>query len=235
MALLPKPSEIPDPGGEWAGVHPDSDHPIFSSSHRDRLLSGALQAVSEHGYPATTVAQIISVPRISRKTFYEYFSDRQDCVLATYDQVFEWLGERVAEALVGVESWRCAVQLTVETILACFDADPRLADLCAIEVLSLGRPGVARYEASIARLAVPLRAGRARCPWGTELPLTLEEIVVGGAISLIGRRVRSADGDSLNELAPDLTYFLLAPYLGLDQARRSAVGGPVALSAVGGG
>jgi AcrR family transcriptional regulator len=232
MAPLPKPSDMPNPEREAAVGHPDSPHQIFSTSQRDRLLSGAVQAVSEHGYPLTTVAQIISVPRISRRTFYEHFADKHDCMLAVYDRIVEWLGERVTAALTGIESWRRAVQVTVKTVLACLDADPRLARLCAVEVLSLGSAGVARHEDLIARLVLPQRAGRAHCPWGTELPLSLEETVVGGVLWLIGCRAQPGGGDSFGELGPEITYFLLAPYLGIRQARREAFGEPFLLSSV---
>jgi hypothetical protein len=56
--------------------------------------------------------------------------------------------------------------------------------------------------------------------------------VVGGATWLIGCRARPDAGDSLGELAPELTYLLLAPYLGIHQAHREAFGEPFLLSAV---
>lgn len=69
-----------------------------------------------------------------------------------------------------------------------------------------------------------IAAGRARCPWGTELPLSLEETVVGGAIWLVGYRTRLEGGVAPTELVSDITYFLLVPYLGVSQARRDATG-----------
>jgi AcrR family transcriptional regulator len=223
MLPLSKPSDSPD--SDPAPGLPANPPQIFSRSQRGRLLAGALQVVSEHGYSAATVARIIAAARVSRQAFYEHFANKEECILAAYDLAVDWLGEQVAEALVGVEDWQQAASTAVRTILARLDDDPRLVYLCALEILALGRRGVARYEASIERLAMPLRAGRARCAWGTELPLSLEETVVGGAIWLIGYRARLDRGASLTELAPDLIYFLLAPYLGAPQARWMAVGG----------
>jgi AcrR family transcriptional regulator len=224
------PSHSPGPDRDPPAGYPSHPAQIFSQSQRDRLLAGALQAVSEHGYPATTVARIVAAACISRKTFYEHFANRQECVLAAYDLVVDWLGEQVAGALAGVENWQQGVSITVRTILARLDDDPRLARLCTVEILALGRAGIARSEASVKRLVIPLRAGRARCPWGTELPLSLEETVVGGAIWLIGYRARLDRGAALTELTPDLVYFLLVPYLDASQARRGAAGGMFPLS-----
>lgn len=197
---------------------------MISQSQRGRLLAGALEAVTEHGYPATSVAQIIAAARISRKTFYEHFANKEDCVLAAYDLIIDWLGERIAQAVAGIDDWPDAVRVAVRTTVGLLATDLRLATLCAIEILRVGRPGIVRYEASVGLLAVPLRAGRARCPWGTQLPLSLEETVIGGAIWLIGYRLRPEDPSRIAELVPDITYFLLTPYLGIKQAQQVIAG-----------
>lgn len=49
---------------------------------RSRMLAAALEAVEEVGYGRMTVAQVISRAKVSRKTFYDVFADREDCFLA---------------------------------------------------------------------------------------------------------------------------------------------------------
>jgi len=44
-----------------------------------------IEVVSERGYPETRVVDVIEVAGVSRKTFYELFSSKEDCFLATYD------------------------------------------------------------------------------------------------------------------------------------------------------
>jgi AcrR family transcriptional regulator len=211
---------------------PDRDRPgrprlfteLFSQSQRDRLLAGALQAVSEYGYPATTVAQIIAAAGISRKTFYDIFANKEECILVAYDLLVDWLGDRIAAAIAGIESWPQAVRVAVSETLACLAADPQIACLCTAEILRVDRVGFARYQASIERLAAPLRSGRAQARWGAQLPPALEQTIVGGALWLVGNRAR-LDYPRLSELAPDITYFLLVPYLGTPQARSWGAGG----------
>ena len=45
-----------------------------------------------------TVAQVISRARVSRKTFYDVFADREDCFLAAFDQASEQGSELLREA-----------------------------------------------------------------------------------------------------------------------------------------
>src|SRR5579863_10161843 len=66
-----------------------------SEIQRSRMLTAAAEAVEEVGYARLTVAQVIARARVSRKTFYDVFDDREDCFLAVFD---ETVG-RAAEAM----------------------------------------------------------------------------------------------------------------------------------------
>jgi AcrR family transcriptional regulator len=195
---------------------------LTSPGQRERLLAGALEAVVARGYSDTSVAHVLAAAGVSRKTFYECFANKEACVLAAYDLIVDWLGEQIAQAVDGVEDWAQGVRIAVKTVLSCLAADPRLARLCAVDILRLDRVGFARYQATVERLAVPLRRGRALCAWDADLPPVLESTLVGGAIWLIGHRAQLDDPASITELAPDITYFLLAPYLDTPAAHRTA-------------
>ena len=43
------------------------------------------QVVSDKGYAATTVADVVERAGVSRRTFYEQFADKEACFLAAYD------------------------------------------------------------------------------------------------------------------------------------------------------
>lgn len=60
-------------------------------AQRERLLRGMADAVAERGYAATTVADVLRRARVSRETFYEQFSGKEDCFLATLDRSAELL------------------------------------------------------------------------------------------------------------------------------------------------
>ena len=53
---------------------------------RGRIIAATVEAAAEVGYQGLSVAAIISRARLSRKTFYESFSDREDCFLATFER-----------------------------------------------------------------------------------------------------------------------------------------------------
>jgi AcrR family transcriptional regulator len=66
------------------------------------MLRAVAEAVSEKGYARVTVADVISRAGVSRETFYEHFSDKEDCFLAALDEgartLHEILGSAIAHA-----------------------------------------------------------------------------------------------------------------------------------------
>src|SRR5437870_5361711 len=71
---------------------------VVAGTQRRRLHDGAVAAVAEKGYAATTVADIIASAGVSRSTFYEHFTDKEHCVLSAYDEGAEQQFAEVMEA-----------------------------------------------------------------------------------------------------------------------------------------
>jgi AcrR family transcriptional regulator len=194
---------------------------FVDENHRSRLLAATVDSVAERGYLATTIGTITSHAGVSRRTFYRHFADKEDSFLSAYDLAVDWL-EREAGRVAAGQTWSAGVKAVVEIVLSLLAADPRLARICAVEIFPAGPAAVARQEAMVDRLCLPLRAGRDEGPLGARLPPELEQILIGGALSLIARHANGGAADQLDELGPGLTHFLLAPYLGAAPAPAGA-------------
>src|SRR5580704_17048904 len=62
-----------------------------SSSQRERIVDALTQLVSDDGYPSVTVAKVIALAGVSRATFYEQFSDKEDCLVVALASAGECL------------------------------------------------------------------------------------------------------------------------------------------------
>lgn len=60
------------------------DGGLLMPTQRGRMLDAITLVVAEKGYVATTVADVIARAGVSRKTFYEQFTDKEDCYLAAF-------------------------------------------------------------------------------------------------------------------------------------------------------
>ena len=195
-------------------------------NQRERLIAGLAEAVAENGYASTTIAHITRHAAVSRRTFYEHFSSKDECFVSAYETVMEQLRERVDAAYQEQEEWPQAVRAGIGAMLGFLAAEPNLARLSMVEALVAGPVVVERYDAAIRSLVPYLEAGREGRPPEVlaRLSPTTEEALVGGMVSLISRRIIAGQTAELEELLPDLVEFALTPYLGTAAAAKAAQG-----------
>ena len=187
---------------------------------RSRLLVGAVGAIEEHGYAGTTVAHITQCARVSRRTFYELFEDREACVEALIEDVLALLeGELVQAGLEGL-SWRERVRGGLVVILGFFDREPALARVCVVQALSSGSRLLERRETILARLARVLDEGRRERPNGGDCTALTAEGLVGAAFGIAHARLLRGEYKPLLGLVGELMGMIVLPYMGPAAARR---------------
>src|SRR5580692_5335723 len=187
---------------------------------RSRLLAAAVRAVDELGWANTTVADFVARSRISRRTFYETFANREECLAAVFEDLLGVIaGELAAAGLEGL-AWRERVRRGLWVILGLFDREPVLARVCVVQALS-GGPGVLeRREEVLGELAVVLDRGCCEGSHGGECtPLTAEGLV-GAAFAIVYARLLKGQRAPLTGLLGELMGMIVLPYLGPAAARR---------------
>jgi AcrR family transcriptional regulator/DNA-binding MarR family transcriptional regulator len=190
---------------------------------RSRLLVAAAIAVDEAGYARTTVARITARARVSRRTFYELFDDREACLGALIEDVVATIEGEIVGADLGGLAWRERVRGGLLVILSFFDREPALARVCLVQSLRGGPVVLKRREQIFARLAVVLDEGRGERGAkgaGGVTELTAEGLI-GAALAIVHARVqRGLDGPLLTSLTGELMSMIVLPYLGAAAARR---------------
>jgi AcrR family transcriptional regulator len=191
-------------------------------NQRERLLLAFTEVVGEDGYGAATIEAITARAGVSSRTFYKYFETVEECYLAAFERGLELAGEPVAAAWAGEEEWPEAVRAALAALLGEFDADRDLGRLLSAEPFVAGPQIARRHREAIERLEPYLAQGRELSKEAEPLPPTTEKGLLGAANSLIGRHLFARAPGALVELAPDLTIFLLTPYLGKKPAAQVA-------------
>jgi AcrR family transcriptional regulator len=187
---------------------------------RSRLLAGAVATIDELGYLRATVGRITARARLSRRTFYQMFANRDECFAAVLDEMAATVGAELAA--VGLEGlpWRERVRTGVWTILGFFDREPALARVCVVQALRAGPLVLARREAALAQLAALVDEGCVEGGGGEGCtPLTAEGLV-GAAFAIVYSRLARGDSESLTGLLGELMAMIVLPYLGPAAARR---------------
>jgi AcrR family transcriptional regulator len=200
----------PRPGG------PPGGH--VSEFQRSRMIAAAIEAIEDLGYARMTVAQVIRRARVSRKTFYEAFSDREDCFLAVCEVALANATVAAKEAYAGESAWCERIRAALAGLLVFIDQQPGLARLLVVESLLAG-PRVSERRAEVLDgLAEILDEGRGASDCG-HLPALTGDAILGGVLAVIHSHLSRGRTEPFTELLGPLMSTIAMPYLGAGTAR----------------
>jgi AcrR family transcriptional regulator len=193
-------------------------------SQRERILQAMGELVAIRGYHAVTVERIVKRARVSFKTFYKQFSNKEECFLELFDTVMVG-AQRTMDAALAEERdspWPQQVTAALRALFNVFLADPRIARATIVEAPTVGPIIVERYERAMKGLVPLLRRGRELSANPDELPPTLEDTLAGGVLWAAYQRLIIGEIDHIEALLPEAIEFVLRPYIGEADAARWA-------------
>lgn len=179
-------------------------------------MIGMLQAASELGYRSANVQEVIDRAGVSRPTFYEHFSNKDDCFLAAFDTRAERLRDQVATAAAaGGDIWRDRIRGAFDALLAFAAAEPEAARVVIVEARTATPDIALRRVALLEHFATCIDTKvRELLPAGAGHSPIVASGVVGGVESLLYSHLNKGGEDDLPALLPSLMYFTVLPYEG---------------------
>jgi AcrR family transcriptional regulator len=187
-------------------------------TQRERLLDAMAQTVAGQGYMRTSVADVLTAARISRRTFYELFVDKEDCFLAAYDAIASVCEERVASAYHSERGWEDGIARALDAVLAALAAEPDFARLAVVEALAAGPRALDRRDATLRSFVRLVEHARGRADVAKAPPLLVAQAIAGGIYELVYSRIVRGETRTLTELQPELLHYALM-LLGIEQNR----------------
>jgi AcrR family transcriptional regulator len=203
-----------------AGERDELSQEQVAEIQRSRLLAAAVRAVEELGYTQATVAHITRRARVSRRTFYELFANREECMAAVLESVVCDIAGEIAQAGLEGLSWRERVRGGLWAILSFLDGEPALARLCVVQSLRGGQGVLERREEVLEGLAAVVDEGRLEGARGEGCPPLTAEGLVGAAFAIVYARLLRGEREPLMGLLGELMGMIVLPYLGPAAARR---------------
>ena len=178
--------------------------PDDPNGHRRRLLEGMGRAVAEKGYGEVTIGDIVAAAGVSRRTFYEHFKTKAQCLTALYAAASTNALEVLRNAIDPSHDWETQVERAISAYFDCLAQNPVLLRTLFIEILGLGVEGLAARRRVNQQLAdfmldvinVPARARRNKPPLQADMAMA----VVGGINELVLEAIERNRTDRLQEL-----------------------------------
>jgi len=171
--------------------------------HRSRVLEGMAHAVSRKGYAETTIADIVGEAGVSRRTFYEYFTSKAECLTALYEAASHNALKVLRGAIDPAHEWQAQVDQALTAYLGCMASNPVLMRTLYIEILHLGPPGLAarrRVNREIADFILHVVNGGKPGRGGSRVTATMAMAIVGGINELVLEYIEQDKVDRLQEL-----------------------------------
>ena len=193
---------------------------LIRAIQRERLIVAMLSAAADLGYLETNVQDVIDRAGVSRPTFYEHFSNKEDCFLAAFDTSAERLRTMVENAARGGgRNWHDRVRLGLEALLRFASHEPDTARTMVVEARAASAAAVRRRVELLDEFAECLDSqARELLPESRSHTALTAPGIVGGVESLLYSRLCKQEYDDLESLLPSLMYFVVLPYEGHEAA-----------------
>jgi AcrR family transcriptional regulator len=203
----------PAPKLQATHVRPTLPREFIAVHKRRRIMDALAELTSEQGYEATKISDIVRRAAVARKTLYDNFSGKEEVFLAAFDAAYEETVRRIEEACAGAEGdWEERVEAGLAAFLGYVAEDPAIARMCLVEALSATPATTKRYEEALDSF---VEMAERALPKDGSLPETIAETVVGGVVWIVYQQIRRHETERAEDLLPELSEFMLAPYLGV--------------------
>ena len=193
------------------------------------MLDAITRAVADKGYARVTVSDIVALAGVSRRTFYEQFEDKEDCLLAAATEgTTAVLMEMAASAQeVGPDAaWQEILRAGIEAYVSTLAAHPDFTRTFLVDI-----PGTSPRAIQLRRdlrdrfvemYRFVARRATAEEPGLGEVPDAYLRALVGGTAELIHQHVLTSDPERIEELAPVITQLASLVIRGAKEAELPA-------------
>jgi AcrR family transcriptional regulator len=187
------------------------------SVQRRRLFEAAALVVAREGYAAASAEAISRQAGMSKATFYEHFANKEECVLALFDEAATEVLRATAAAIVAgattATTYEDRVRMGIRAFLGTLAAYPAQAQTVLVEIIGAGPRAMARRDVVLGRLAKALHEDNLRTApaYGAGCFQSPDDAfaVVGATAELVSRELRAGRGGSLAALEDVIARVLL--------------------------
>ena len=176
------------------------------NAHRLRLVAAIAALLAARALSTVTIADIARQARVSKRTFYEHFADKEACFIACYETLSDIVLKATLDATTGDLPWAKKVRASTRAYLSTLESQPALTRTLMMDIYAAG-PEALRVRRQVQkRFADQLRRlvaqGRKDEPTRARLSPAMATAVIGGINELVLVAVEEGRADRLTELAP---------------------------------
>jgi AcrR family transcriptional regulator len=183
---------------------------------RERVFGAMVAAVSERGYTATKVSDLVELSGVSSRTFYDLFGDKQTCFLETVEALLALAGEAALAGDVGGSpagerpDWEQGARGALAASAAMIAGQPAAARVVLIEAPAASPAAMAALDAAIASLESRAAKVLAASPERAGMPAEMVSAQIGALREITRNRLHRGAAVELQELVDEVAELLLS-------------------------
>ena len=187
---------------------------VRKDRQRRRLFSAASAVFARVGYADATAEAIAREAGMSKATFYEHFDNKEDCIVALFDVSSGAVlsGMREAAGLLPDDPY-ARYRAAIAAFLGALAAFPNESQTLLVEIIGAGPRAIERRDRVLAAFADFIdETNEADAATGA-VPRLVSPLdafaIVGGAVELASRQLRTGQPAELADLEPVIGRLLL--------------------------
>jgi TetR/AcrR family transcriptional regulator len=183
---------------------------VVTRNQRERLFAAMVAVTAEKGYAETSVGDLVELSGVSSRTFYELFADKEECFLATMEEILAAALAITANELDGKGDVEGGIGRTARALVAALVAQPAAARLWLVEAFCAGEQAQKRVSAALTSFSELLGAALEQVPGHRGMPKELTRAILGGVAGVVFRRLARGEAHDLPDLAGKLQKWALS-------------------------
>lgn len=216
-----------------SGRH-DLPRQFIVKNQRERIVDATAAIVAEKGLASLTIPEIARRANVSHQTFYEMYPTKHDAFIGTQKVgLHQALRVTITAYEENEEDWPRAVAAGLRALLGYLASEPDHAHLILVDTFAASPEAIEIRDTSIHAFAAYLqpgyhyaaslsRNGSAGTSGAGAVPGVAPEAIAGGIWQVLNYYIEDERTDELPEVAPQLIYAALTPFIGPKDAAKAA-------------
>jgi AcrR family transcriptional regulator len=212
-----------------SGRH-DLPRQFIVKNQRERIVDATAAIVAEKGLQGLTIPEIARRANVSHQTFYEMYPTKGDAFLGAQKVgLHQALGIAVQAYEAQGEDWPMGVAAGIRALLDYLASEPAHAHLTVVDTFAASPLATEIRDTGLHAFAAYLQPGY-HYSSSHSVPGIAPEAIAGGIWQVLHNHIEHERVEDIAELAPQLVYVALAPFIGGKEAGRIARKRPAAVA-----
>jgi AcrR family transcriptional regulator len=177
-------------------------------NQKERLFAAMVAVTAEKGYQATSITDLVEIAGVSSRSFYQHFTDKEECFLAAMEVILAnmhrlVLGELEGDGSIDERAERAALALIQNLIV-----EPETTRLWLVEAFCAGDRAQQRLTLALDILAAQMQ--KIFVAVGKEdMPEELVRAILGGLAGVVYNRLAAGKAEDIPALVENLRDWAL--------------------------